>query len=398
MMKTTISRSSRLVIGTVGALMAPTFAIGQDSTVASVTSRTHLVRKGDTLWEIARAYTNDPLRWKQVYQLNTGTVEDPHWIYPGERLRLPGGAAADATAAVTTSSDTPPAQSLASAPSASSPMTVDLSATPMAATDGETVFKRAANEQASRPVLRRVAFETQAPTQTAAPTLRPGEVYAAPYVEREGGPPNAGRIVGTGDVPGIPLTEAERPLQSGERVFMVAPPGMASSAGTRYIAVRRGPLLEGVGQVMIPTGVVTVERAQPGQAVEARVVARFEQLLIGDELVTMEAIPANLPRPRAQTGGAETSVLWIEGEPALPSLQSYVVIAGGSSTGMRAGDQVTFYRERRSTPDGIVLPESEIAVAQVVRATPQASTAIIIHQSFAAVHEGTRGRVSAKMP
>ena len=75
-----------------------------------------------------------------------------------------------------------------------------------------------------------------------------------------------------------------------------------------------------------------------------------------------------------------------------------MIIEGGSDSGMRAGDQVMFYREQRTTRDGIVLPESEIAIAQVVRVTPQASTAIIIHQSFAGIHQGTRGRVSAKMP
>jgi hypothetical protein len=157
-------------------------------------------------------------------------------------------------------------------------------------------------------------------------------------------------------------------------------------------------MLEGVGQVMIPTGVVAIERAQPGQAVEARVVARFEQLLIGDELVTMVNVPADLPRPAARVGGAETNVLWVEGGNVLPSLQSYLVVAGGSTAGMRPGDQVTFYRERRTTDDGIVLPETEIAIAQIVRVTPQAASAMIIDQSYAAIQEGTRGRVSAKMP
>ncbi len=396
MTKTMISRSSRLAIATVGALMAPTFAIGQDSAA----TRTHVVRKGDTLWDIARAYTNDPLRWKQVYHLNTATVEDPHWIYPGERLRLPGSAVADATAATAPARAAHAARTVAAhPPDTASPEATELSATPTAGrTGGETVFKRALDERATRPPLTRVAFQAQAQAQADAPTLRPGEVHAAPYVEREAGPPNAGRIVGSGDVPGIPLTESERPLQSGERAFVVLPPGMSSAPGTRYITVRRGPMLEGVGQVMIPTGVVTVERAQPGQAVEARVVARFEQMLIGDELVTMEAVPSNLPRPRAQTGGVETSVLWVEGEPALPSLQSYFIVEGGSDSGMRAGDQIMLYRERRTTPDGIVLPESEIAVAQIVRVTPQASTAMIIHQSYAGIQQGTHGRVSAKMP
>src|SRR6188508_2402411 len=95
MTRMTIFRSNRMAIAMVGALMAPTFAFSKDSTV---TPRTHVVRKGDTLWDIAREYTNNPYRWKQVYDLNTATVRDPHWIYPGERLVLPGAAAVDNTA------------------------------------------------------------------------------------------------------------------------------------------------------------------------------------------------------------------------------------------------------------------------------------------------------------
>lgn len=232
----------------------------------------------------------------------------------------------------------------------------------------------------------------------ASPTLRPGEFYAAPYVESEGGPPNAGRIVGSGEVTVVPLTEAERPLQSHERIFVVVPPGMSTAPGTRYLAVQRGPVIPTVGQVMIPTGIVVVERAQPGAAIEARVAARFEPVMIGQELVTLESFPANLPRPTPQPGGAATEVLWMEGNPVLPSLQTYLVVEGGSASAMRVGDQITFFRERRSTPDGIQLPESEIAVAQVVRVTPQASTAMIIDVAHAGIREGTRGRVSAKIP
>ena len=230
----------------------------------------------------------------------------------------------------------------------------------------------------------------------AAPTIRPGEVYAAPWVERAAGPANAGRIVGTGDVPSIPLTESERPLQSHERVFVTVPPGMSSAAGARYVAVRRGPMLEGYGQVMIPTGIVVIQRAQPGQAAEATVVTRFAPMQIDDELVTMEGIPANLPRPTAVANGATTRVLWIARDPVLPSLQSYVVV--GNSAGLRVGDQITFYRERRTTTSGVVLPESEIGVAQIVRSTPQGATALVIDQTFGAIAQGTAARVSAKMP
>jgi LysM repeat protein len=415
MTRMTIFRSSRLAIVMVGALAVPTFAFSQDSTV---TARTHVVRKGDTLWDIAREYTNDPYRWKEVYQLNTATVRDPHWIYPGERLTLPGAAAADNTAvaapvtmsheskaeAVAESKAEPVAEPKAEAVTESKidsttesmpQPTVDLAATPMTAPfEAATVFRRA--EEHPRPVLTRVMQDSQAQTRAAAPTIRPGEFYAAPWVERDGGPANAGTIVGTGDVPGIPLTEAERPLQSHERIFITVPPGMSSAAGARYVAVRRGPMLDGVGQVMVPTGIVVVERAQRGQAVEARIVARSEPMEIGDQLVTMVTPPVNLPKPAPVGGGGQTRVLWTYSEPVLPSLQSYLVVAAVS--GLRVGDQITFYRPRRTSNTGVVLPESEIGVAQIVRVTPQASTALVIDQTYGAIEEGTPARVTAKMP
>jgi hypothetical protein len=241
-----------------------------------------------------------------------------------------------------------------------------------------------------------LASPWQAGPAQAPATVRPGEYYAAPWVEPLGGPANAGMIVGTGDVPGIPLTEVERPLQSHERVFVTLPAGMSSAAGARYVAVRPGPLLEGFGQVIVPTGVIVVDRAQPGQAAEAHLVARFEPVQIGDQLVPMDPSPAGAGRPSAVSGGAETFVLWMKSEPVLPSLQSYVVVA--AAPGMKAGDQISLYRPRRMSPYGVLLPESEIAVAQIVRVTAQGATALLIDQSYAGIEQGTHARVTAKMP
>lgn len=67
------------------------------------TAETYVVRRGDTLWDIAHEHLGDPLRFSEIYRLNRGRPQpdghrltDPAEIMPGWRLLLP---AADRTRA-----------------------------------------------------------------------------------------------------------------------------------------------------------------------------------------------------------------------------------------------------------------------------------------------------------
>jgi LysM domain len=47
----------------------------------------HVVRSGDTLWDICTYYFNDPWQWPKIWSYNP-QVTNPHWIYPGDLVRL----------------------------------------------------------------------------------------------------------------------------------------------------------------------------------------------------------------------------------------------------------------------------------------------------------------------
>jgi hypothetical protein len=47
----------------------------------------HTVRSGDTLWDISWFYFNNPWEWPRVWSYNP-EITNPHWIYPGDQVRL----------------------------------------------------------------------------------------------------------------------------------------------------------------------------------------------------------------------------------------------------------------------------------------------------------------------
>jgi hypothetical protein len=47
----------------------------------------HIVVRGDTLWDISEHFFGNPFDWPKLWQWNA-QILNPHWIYPGNKIRL----------------------------------------------------------------------------------------------------------------------------------------------------------------------------------------------------------------------------------------------------------------------------------------------------------------------
>ncbi|MFN5194825.1 MAG: peptidoglycan-binding protein LysM [Cyanobacteriota bacterium] len=50
-----------------------------------------LVEEGDTLWGIAERTYGSGARYTEIFEANREVIEDPDLIFPGQKLRIPGG-------------------------------------------------------------------------------------------------------------------------------------------------------------------------------------------------------------------------------------------------------------------------------------------------------------------
>jgi hypothetical protein len=359
--------------------------------------RTHIVKRGDTLWDLARLYLGDPFLWPEIYRLNTDIIDDPHWIYPGEILKLPAPGTVAAAPPPTAPPNAPPAVTPVTPPTNAPPTAEPPGPPPMpsGAFESPTIFPKQRRTRA------RSTMETRTPPP--APTVRLGEYLAAPFVDRDGGPRGSGVIIKAVNLSvSAAGRDPKQKLQLHDEVLIAPPAGSAAPEGEQYVAYYVGPDIEDLGPVIIPTGVVRVTRApHTGDAAVAEVVKMFRLMQADQQLMPYDSTTLEITaKPTPVITDSYSRVKFIVGGPVLPALQDYLVLDTSSRDGIKLGDEFMLFQPRREieTHDDLSEPDMPIARAQVVRVTPYATTVMLTAEKHSKIETGTKAKRVAAMP
>lgn len=348
----------------VRALLLASLALSPALATAQEGGKSHTVKTGDTLWDLAQLYLGDPFLWPEIYRLNTALIRDPHWIYPGQVFQLPG----DASNVTSTSSG------------------------PSRNGKSMTVFHpdRYRVERTSRASL------VLRPRGSA---VRSGEFLHAPFLWSEEGLKGSGVLDRSTSADGIGSTLTLRPVQQYDRIYVQLPEGAAGVTDERLLIYREGERIPGEGQVIVPTGIVRLVGPASGRRAEAMLMTKFEDVYSGMKLTALDTLvmPGGVFPTRVEFG-TRSKVIWMLGNPVIPTTGTQLIIGAGSTDGLVPGDQITLERSMGSDVNGVPLPSEDVAVALVTRVTTWGASALIVAQRDGGLKVGMPARVTAKMP
>ncbi len=82
-----MSTMLKKIILSLSLLSCPLIALAEQIKLNDDAPKTHVVVKGDTLWDISALFLEQPWLWPKLWRLNP-EINNPHLIYPGDVLKL----------------------------------------------------------------------------------------------------------------------------------------------------------------------------------------------------------------------------------------------------------------------------------------------------------------------
>ncbi len=363
----------------------------QEPTTPQEGRRVHVVRTGDTLWDLAEFYLSDPFLWPEIYRINTIVVEDPHWIYPAEELLVPGvGEVIRPPTPVPGEERIPGEEVVERVPTPEIP-------TPEV---GEIPEQIMVEERPTIFVERDIAETTLTYQPIAA--VPPSAVTATDF-HRAGmllplaelGP--RGEVVGAAAPSGF-LAQPLSTIHRYERFYLSHAGGEPPDPGDRVLLFRIERLVRPWGRVIRPTGLATVAAVHEDVSV-AVLVEVYDRVVVGDQAIEAEAFdlgPGIFAEPVSAGPGGELVALM--DRQLVASTEDFVFIDIGRSQGIQVGDEFDLYVEPRRNRDGLRLPEEHVATGRVMRVTEQTATLRLLSMRHPTVDVGVAVRLVAKMP
>ena len=354
----------------VAVLIIPSFALAQEP------QGTHTVVDGDTLWDLAQRYYSNPFEWRVIWNANTVVVEDPNWIYPDEVLVIPGLPAPD----VDPGAEAPPMDE----PADPEPTDLEVEGVPVdlipfgfrqarPADQARTIFHSESGQRAS--VMTQDEVEYVAVSRDA--------VWSAPWmIGLDENPGEAGVIEGFAD-----RETSTSTIRSFDRVWVAMPAPARVGALLQIYRVDR--TIEAVGQVVIPTGVVTVSTIGNGQVVGV-VTKEYNRIQPGD-LVRPLPTYTSVPGVYAEevSGGSEAMIMGFAGKHVLTDIGHVAFLDLGADDGVTIGDEFVLY--------GQAIPTRRDGMLQVIGVTDDMAAARVLAMSDDVFRQGVVVRLAKKM-
>jgi LysM domain len=371
---------------------------------------THTVNKGDTLWDLARQYLGDPLLWPEIYRLNTTVVEDPHWIYPGEVLRLVSGA--DVSAVPTTDTPVPPAEpsdQMAAAPGDTAEAAPgDVEAEPELAEPRVLDLSGDSRGDRRDDVDLTPLVGSSRRNVNAGPSLelqlarkyrpvRRSEFFSSGFLT-EGQELPLGRLLGT--VTPLQIEAQNRGTTAGlfVRVAVTPPEGARYQVGDTLMVLRVDREVRGYGDVIIPTGLVRVSDASRAEIV-GEVIAAYGQITDGQRVMPAEKFddPGRV-RPVPISDGVKGRLLAHRDAQPLTGPQDVLFLDRGRKDGVGLGDLFEIRATPRARDDAASVVDDVMATVQVVHVGDHTATARVLKVTQPDILAGTEVRQIAKLP
>ncbi|HEX6644657.1 MAG TPA: LysM domain-containing protein [Gemmatimonadales bacterium] len=342
--------------------------------------QTHTVKTGDTLWDLARRYMGDPFLWPEIYRLNTMVVEDPHWIYPGEVLRL--SASGDVVSVPTTDTPPPSVADTAQVPSA-------VAVGPSTADSGQG-WQRYFTTRSGPALLGQMA---PMPYQA----LRAGEFHSSGFLT-EGRTLPFGRLLGRVSPLQISAVSVRETATLYTDVLLEAPRGASYESGDSLLIVRLGERMGSMGRAVIPTGLVRVTEVADGR-IAGSVIAVYGEIVDGQSLLPVDPFAASGGSQAIPVAdGVQARVLGSASRQELMGPQDVVFLDKGRREGVSPGDIFEVRREAKRRSDGSTDVPETMAMLQVVRVGERSATARVINVRLPAFGEGDEARQIGRLP